>query len=131
MFLDTSGLLCLFDADDRRHGRATALYDATTARLTHSGVLSEFVPLCQSRRLNRVESLSFASDLVDSPDIELVWVDETLTRAGLSLLLSRFDKTYSLCDAISFVVMRHYGVTEALTTDHHFEQEGMARLLDP
>lgn len=131
MLLDTSGLLCLFDADDRRHAQATALYDAATERLTHSVVLSEFVPLCHSRGLNRMDSLSFASDLVGDPDIELVWVDETLTRAGLSLLQSRLDKTYSLCDAISFVLMRHYGITEALTTDHHFAQEGMLRLLEP
>ena len=131
MFLDTSGLFCLLDADDRRHVRATELYDAATERLTHSVMLSEFVPLCQSRGLNRVDSLSFASDLVDDPDIELVWVDETLTRAGLSFPQSRHDKTYSLCDAISFVLMRHYGITEALTTDHHFSQEGMIRLLEP
>ncbi len=41
------------------------------------------------------------------------------------------DKTYSLCDAVSFVLMRLEGITEALTTDHHFEQEGFVRLLKP
>lgn len=35
-----------------------------------------------------------------------------------------------LCDAVSFVLMRMYGETEALTTDHHFEQEGFVRLLE-
>ena len=42
-----------------------------------------------------------------------------------------FFRTYSLCDAVSFVLMQHYGITEALTTDHHFEQEGFVRLLEP
>ena len=42
---------------------------------------------------------------------------------------ARPDKTYSLCDAISFVLMRRQGIQEALTTDRHFEQEGFRKLL--
>jgi predicted nucleic acid-binding protein len=30
---------------------------------------------------------------------------------------------------MSFLVMEQQAVTEALTTDHHFEQEGFTRLL--
>jgi predicted nucleic acid-binding protein len=47
----------------------------------------------------------------------------------MDLLLARQDKTYSLCDAVSFVLMRQRHLTEALTTDHHFEQESFQRLL--
>lgn len=63
--------------------------------------------------------------------IEIVWVDEELHEAALALLRARLDKTYSLCDAVSFVLMRIHGLIEALTTDHHFEQEGFVRLLKP
>ncbi|MDB9310592.1 hypothetical protein PN471_18580 [Aphanizomenon sp. CS-733/32] len=59
----------------------------------------------------------------------MVWVDEILHREAMDLLLVRQDKTYSLCDAISFVLMRKKGIREALTTDKHFEQEGFTRLL--
>jgi len=45
------------------------------------------------------------------------------------LLQNRQDKTYSLCDAVSFLLMRERKITEALTTDIHFEQEGFIRLL--
>ena len=58
-------------------------------------------------------------------------MDEGLHRAALALLRARLDKTYSLCDAVSFVVMRQYGINEGLTTDRHFEQEGFVRLLKP
>jgi predicted nucleic acid-binding protein len=44
-------------------------------------------------------------------------------------LSDRQDKTYSLCDAVSFVLMRQRKMTDALTTDRHFEQEGFVRLL--
>jgi predicted nucleic acid-binding protein len=32
-------------------------------------------------------------------------------------------------DCISFVVMRHQGLTQALTGNHHFEQAGFTALL--
>jgi predicted nucleic acid-binding protein len=56
-------------------------------------------------------------------------VDDTLHREALRLLSARLDKTYSLCDAVSFVLMRRDGLNDALTTDRHFEQEGFRRLL--
>ncbi len=94
-------------------------------------MLAEFVALCQTRRLNRIRVLTFAADLLDNPHIEVVWVDETLHHSALTLLQNRIDKAYSLCDAVSFVLMRERGIIEALTTDHHFAQEGFTRLLKP
>lgn len=129
MLLDTSGLLSYFDQADARHAEAEELFDAADRPLTHSYVLAEFLPLCNSRRLNRAAYLAFAAELLDSPVIELVWVDEALHRAAFALVLARQDKTYSLCDAVSFVLMRERGISEALTTDKHFEQEGFLRLL--
>jgi len=92
-------------------------------------VLAEFVPLCQTRGLNRTRVLAFAADLLDNPHVEVIWVDETLHHSAVALLQERLDKTYSLCDAVSFVLMRELNITEALTTDRHFEQEGFTRLL--
>jgi len=98
-------------------------------RVTHSYVLAEFVALAHARRLPRMAALTFVSDLVENPDIDTVWVDEALHREAMALLVARPDKTYSLCDAVSFVLMRQRHCTEALTTDRHFEQEGFQRLL--
>lgn len=81
------------------------------------------------RRFPRPSALSFISDLADDPDIETIWVDEQLHREAMALLHARLDKTYSLCDAVSFILMRRGRVSEALTTDHHFEQEGFRRFL--
>ena len=97
--------------------------------LTHSHVLAELVALALVRRFPRAEVLAFVVDLVDNPDIETVWVNEQLHREAMQLLVDRPDKTYSLCDAVSFVLMRQRNMTNALTTDRHFEQEGFVRLL--
>ena len=92
-------------------------------------MLAEFVPLCQSRGYIRGDALAFLADLTDSPVVEVIWVDEALHREAVNLLEARMDKEWSLCDAVSFVLMRQRGLTEALTTDHHFEQAGLRRLL--
>ncbi len=131
MLLDTSGLLCYHHRAEHQHAHAVTFFKTAPVRLTHNYVLAEFVPLCQARGLNRIDALAFVADLLNNPLVEMLWVDEILHRAALTLLQARLDKTYSLCDAASFVLMQHRGITEALTTDHHFEQEGFVRLLEP
>jgi len=48
---------------------------------------------------------------------------------GLSLYKARPDKEYSLTDCISMAAMRQEGITEVLTHDGHFAQEGFTILL--
>ncbi|MBD2481450.1 type II toxin-antitoxin system VapC family toxin [Planktothrix sp. FACHB-1365] len=43
---------------------------------------------------------------------------------GLELFSQRFDKGYSLTDCISMVTMNQLNITEVLTHDKHFQQEG-------
>jgi predicted nucleic acid-binding protein len=131
MILDTSGLICYFDVADFCNREAVTLFTNANQLLTHSYILAEFVPLCQTRRLKRSEALEFAIDLLENKLVEVVWVHSELHRAALTLLRKRHDKTYSLCDAVSFLLMRERDITEALTTDRHFEQEGFVRLLTP
>ena len=49
--------------------------------------------------------------------------------AGLRLYEQRSDKGYSLVDCISMATMRRQGISEVLTNDHHFMQEGFKVLL--
>jgi predicted nucleic acid-binding protein len=48
---------------------------------------------------------------------------------GVAFFRSRADKNWPLTDCISFVVMRDWELTEALTADRHFEQAGFKALL--
>jgi len=129
MLLDTSRLLCLIDKREPRQERAVDMYDRARVRLTHNYILAELVALGNSRGVPRQAVLEFSDQLFTDGEVELIWVDEALHRQALDLLFARPDKTYSICDAVSFVLMRERGETEALTTDRHFEQEGLARLL--
>jgi len=49
--------------------------------------------------------------------------------AGFNLYCARLDKGYSLTDCISMCMMKNGGITEVLTNDVHFEQEGFRALL--
>ncbi len=60
--------------------------------------------------------------------IEIVYVERAIDDEAWALLESRLDKEWSLVDASSFVVMKRYGMVEALTTDHHFSQAGFIRV---
>ncbi len=129
MLIDTSGFYCFFDENDHRHADAIAFMQSADARLTTSYVLAELIPLCYARGFHQPQTLAFVATLLQNPLLEIVWVDEAWHKAAFALLQERQDKTYSLCDAVSFVLMRERGVLEALTTDKHFEQEGFVRLL--
>jgi predicted nucleic acid-binding protein len=48
--------------------------------------------------------------------------------SGLELYRQRLDKGYSLTDCISMRIMGRDGLTDVLTNDRHFEQEGFRAL---
>lgn len=52
----------------------------------------------------------------------------SLVTTDVELYAARFNKGYSLTDCISMQTMRHLGVTDVLTNDRHFEQEGFRAL---
>ncbi len=131
MFLDTSGLHVIFHSKEKEHEAAVSLFGGAGPKLTHSYILTELVALAIARRLSRAGVLSFVRSLLAHPEVQVVWVDQRLHLEAMELLEHRPDKSWSLCDAVSFVLMSQHRVTDALTTDHHFEQAGFVRLLRP
>jgi len=66
--------------------------------------------------------------ILASPVIRVIPQSRESFLAGLHLYRSRPDKGYSLVDCISMQTMRQEGLTEALTNDRHFEQQGFRAL---
>ncbi len=130
MLLDTSGLMCLFDQRDLRHDSATKQYESATQRLIHNYIFAEFIALAIARRAPLADALRFIQAIHRSHEIEVVWVDSDLHEQAMQLLAEREDKRWTLCDAVSFVLMGASKIGEALTTHHDFEQAGFVRLLD-
>jgi predicted nucleic acid-binding protein len=121
--------LCYVDASQHRHRDAVEFYNSARFRVTHNYVIAEFVALAHSRGYPREFAITFSSVLTSDPEIEVVWVDPSLHQEALALVRTQLDKSYSLCDAVSFVVMKRQNITDALSTDHHFAQAGFQALL--
>jgi uncharacterized protein len=79
--------------------------------------------------LSRPRVIEIVDGIKASPFFEIIHIDENLDKRTWELLKNRPDKKWRLVDCSSFVVMQEKGISEALTTDHHFEQAGFIRLL--
>ena len=131
MLLDTSGLLHFLDRKSPEHQHARDFVAASDVWLTHDLVLAELIALAPRRGIPRQGLFEFLEELQTSPVLDLVFVNAEIHELAMDLLRQRLDKDWSLCDAVSFVLMREYGIDDALTSDHHFEQAGFRRLLGP
>lgn len=129
MLLDTSGLLALLDAREPLHQKARDEYSRAATRLTHGFILAELIALCNARSVPAGPALRFLMRLIGNPDVEVIWPDESLASQAIALLAARQGRGYSLCDAVSFILMRARNISDALSTDQHFDDEGFRRLL--
>jgi predicted nucleic acid-binding protein len=134
VFADTSGWAHLFDPREPHHSSATAIYQNTWQQghifITTYYVVTELASLMISPlRISRPRIVAHVDGLRTSPYIEILHVDPTLDEQAWRLFSARQDKNWTQVDCVSFVVMQQRGITEALTTDHHFEQAGFIRLL--
>jgi predicted nucleic acid-binding protein len=133
VFADTSGWANAFVKTEDYHTEALTLvkqWQQSNRRVvTTNYVLSEFITLFRRLRVQRATGLNYIKNIRSSTWVEIVHIDQSLDEKAWQLLASRLDKQWSLVDSASFVIMEDRGMTEALTTDHHFEQSGFVRLL--
>lgn len=131
VFVDTSALLAVLDADDSHHSEAARTWQVLvdratverTAMLTHSGVVTETVALVQ-RRLGMKATDELLTHIV--PILEVVWVDAVLHHTAATALLAAGHRHVSLVDWTSFVLMREHGIDEAFAFNDDFARHGFA-----
>jgi predicted nucleic acid-binding protein len=134
IFVDTSGWGCWLDRTLSQHAAAQHHLNQTTGQgglaVTTSLILVELTGLLTSPlRIPKPEQIRFLSALQRDPTVRIVHVDPKLEHDAWDLWRNRPDKLWSIVDCASFLVMQQRKLTQALTTDHHFEQAGFVRLL--
>ena len=128
VLVDTSFYAALLNPRDALHRRSLELSQATWS----PRVTSEFIRLELANLLSRSAGRNALAPLIDlRNDAGMIIVPCSTDRiqSGSLLYAARHDKYWSLTDCISFQVMTEYGLTEALTADHHYEQAGFKALM--
>jgi predicted nucleic acid-binding protein len=72
----------------------------------------------------RGKVIELYQNILDDPSIQLISYNQELRQAGIELYKKRLDKGYSLTDCISMIIMKKINISEVLTNDKHFSQEG-------
>lgn len=133
VFVDTGGFVALLVADDASHARARELFaEANKERwrlvTTNAVVFETYGVLLIRSRDKRRAAMTFL-DLVGTGTCRIERVRRTDEVNATSVLRSHEDKTYSFCDALSFVVMERLRVSEAIAFDRHFREYGRFTIL--
>lgn len=92
-------------------------------------VLTEFLAALSKGENMRKQAAKMVRAILENPNVRVVPQTRDSFLKGLNLYEKRSDKEYSLTDCISMNVMRAESLTEVLTKDHHFEQEGFTVLI--
>ena len=121
----------LIPNDDTRLVAIAAERDLVAVpRVTTEAVIFEVLAYVAKRGSQaRREAIGLVDDLRSDPNTEFAIQTPELFDAALDLYRHRPDKGYSLTDCMSMVVCAEYDITDVLTYDHHFEQEGLVALL--
>ena len=131
LFADTFYWIALADASDSAHQQALALtaQRANWRIVTTDEVLTEYLSyFATAPQQFRHEAVESVERLLASSVVRVIPQSRQSFLAGIHLYRARLDKGYSLVDCISMQTMRREGITEVLTSDHHFEQEGFQML---
>ncbi len=131
LFADTFYWIALADFTDSAHQRALTLTAKRAASriITTDEVLTEYLTFFStSPEPLRREAAESVEGILANPVTRVIPQSRESFLAGLQLYRARPDKGYSLVDCISMQTMWKEGLTEVLTNDRHFEQEGFRAL---
>lgn len=126
-FVDSSYWIALELKDDQNHHRAQSHWNSldlnSTQLVTTTYVLDEAVTFLNSRNVHG-NAVALGDNILLSPRIELIHVDEDLFFEGWKSFKTYKDKRFSLTDCISFLVMSSHNLNTALSFDGDFGQVG-------
>jgi predicted nucleic acid-binding protein len=127
VFADTFYWVALTSTEDNAHEQALTFSRSLNPDVivTTDEVLGEYLAYFSGAPPSiRVQDANSVTLLLTDPSVRIIPQSRESFLAGLELYRARPDKGYSLTDCTSMHTMRLQGLTEALTNDRHFEQEG-------
>ena len=132
VFVDTVAWIAWNNPQDALHSRTRHvmgnLRKQNTQFVTTEFILLEVADALATQKL-RSQTVVFLNKLRQQPDLQIISAGSGLLTAGWTLYQQRLDKEWGLTDCTSFVVMTRARITQAVTSDRHFQQAGFVPLL--
>lgn len=132
VFVDAAYLIALARRGDQWHDSAVAARNrlGEVPLVTTDEVLTEFLTAMSNAGPGlREDAAGTVREILETGAIRVVAQTRQSFLDGLYKYERRLDKGYSLQDCISMNVMEAEGITDILTSDHNFEQEGFSVLM--
>jgi predicted nucleic acid-binding protein len=130
VFADTVYWIALTNPRDK-HAQDVGRFDDLLSGgrvYTTEEVLAELLTFFAGDSWLRSRAVETVREILSDPAVHVIPQSHESFIAGFELYRARPDKEYSLADCISMQTMRKEGLTEVLTNDRHFEQEGFRAL---
>jgi predicted nucleic acid-binding protein len=128
IFVDTSAIYALMDANDRNHEPAKAAWNAWLDQpiqfATSNYVLLESLALIQ-HHLGLQAARDFQEEL--SPVLRVHWIDAELHGAALSMVMAVGLRDFTLVDAANVELMHRLHARTIFAFDHHYPARGLDR----
>jgi predicted nucleic acid-binding protein len=125
IFVDAGAFYAWLDEDDRGHARAVEFFAGAIASrtdlVTTNMVLAETHALVITRLRRPDIGLAVVESILGGWATVECATEKDMDSAA-ALLRRYADKAFSLCDAVSFVVMERRGIRAAASFDRHFRQ---------
>ena len=132
VFADTQFFVALINPQDQWHETALKV-EADLLEpfyVTSEAILDEVLTFfCEYVAKARLKAVASVELILSETNTKVITISHEIFLAGLELYKARPDKKYSLTDCISMNICRERGITEVLTHDHHFIQEGLTILM--
>ena len=129
IFIDTSALYALMDADDRNHEHARDAWaqwlDQPIQFLTSNYVLLESLALIQ-HRLGIHAARQFDEELM--PVLRVHWIDAELHATALKMVLAIGQRDLSLVDCTNIELMRRLGHRTIFAFDRHYPEQSLIQV---
>jgi uncharacterized protein len=128
-FLDTAGLLALWDTDDQWHAAADTVFSelcrGKIRLLTTSFVLLECANAAARRPFR--QAVARLRERMETTTM-LIFPTEQDWRQAWTEYASSATGQPGVVDCVSFAVMRRLGIRQAFTNDRHFHEAGFETL---
>ncbi|HYB92219.1 MAG TPA: PIN domain-containing protein [Candidatus Binataceae bacterium] len=133
IFVDTSAFYALIDGDDQHDEVADQIFRRAEREkwrlITTNAVVFETHALLVNRFRSRREVAVAFLDSVLTDRYQVVRALRSDEGRAVAIVRAHRDKSYSLCDALSFVVMERLRVRDAISFDQDFRSFGRFAIL--